>query len=205
MTMTMTMNYRKLFVLSVLVFDLLLLAGCTTTWVTEAQGIVAVLLPAALNILAVITALSGKTITPGTVSEISTITAKITASLTLINSLITSYTIANATTLIPKIDAALADIQGNLASILTLANVSDPATTAKITALVGLFESEIESLVALLPIIKDGADMETLKAAMSTSKLLDAKHFEKSWKAVLAKPTGDTIVDGAVATVVANN
>lgn len=200
----MKKTWRFWFIGAVLLMDVLLTAACNASWITEANSIVAAMIPAALNILALIAAFSGSTVTPTAVAEVEAVGTKIQNGLTLLGELISSYTAANATTVLGEINAAIADVKANLAQILPLLNVTDPATLAKINAVIGVVEAELQSLEALIPLIQTPpASTEEFKAAIASSKLLTAKQFHVAFVKAFTAPTGDVHVDEVVAKVVA--
>lgn len=192
------MRKTRLLILSALVFDVLLLTSCTASWVTEAQGIITVLGGAALNVLAVVAALSGKTVTPAAATAVETVFTKITDGLNLVGQLISEYTPANSAGTLGEIAIALDEIKANLSQILPLLNVTDPATVAKITELLDLFMAEVDSLAKLVPVISGKPNVATLREAVGNSKLLSAKDFEKVFHEALQKRSGDPVVDEAV-------
>jgi hypothetical protein len=192
-----------LFILFVVIFDLLMLASCNASWITEAQSIITVLGGSALNVIAIVAALKGSTIAPAAVTEAEAIFAKITAGLSTIGTLISSYNSTNSLSVLADINAGLADVKTNLGLVLKTLNVTDPETVAKITELLGLFTTEIDSLAELIPIVTKTANIALLKAAVAKSKLLDAKEFKTAWRAAILKPTGSPIVDAAVKKAVA--
>ena len=66
-------------------------SACSTEWIGEAEQIVAALIPAASNIVALVAALDGKSVSAGDLAAIQNAGAQAGADLQLIQSLIAAY------------------------------------------------------------------------------------------------------------------
>lgn len=133
------------------------LAGCSTEWIQEAEEIVAALIPAAGNMVALVAAVQGKGAAPNDMQMIQNAGAQATADLQLIDSLITAYRKADATAqrgILSQMESAIAAVEANLKGLLPALHIQDAATQAKVTAVVGIVLAEVESLAALLPIVR---------------------------------------------------
>ena len=73
------------------------LAGCSTKWIGQAEQVVAALIPAAANIVALVAALEGKSVSATDLQTIQNAGTQAGADLQLIQSLITAYQTADAT------------------------------------------------------------------------------------------------------------
>ena len=73
------------------------LAACSTAWIAEAEQIVAALIPAAANIVALVAALQGKSVSAADLPTIQNAGTQAGADLQLIQSLIAAYQKADAT------------------------------------------------------------------------------------------------------------
>ncbi len=131
------------------------LAGCSTGWIAEAEQIVAALIPAAANIVALVAALQGKSVSAADLQTIQNAGTQAGADLQLIQSLIAAYQKADATAkpgILNQIQTAINAVQANCKGCLPALHIKDAATQAKITAVVGIVLSEVQSLAAIVPL-----------------------------------------------------
>ena len=82
--------------LALLLCGMLIWTGCSTAWVGQAEGIVAALIPAAANIVALVAALQGQSVSAADLQTIQTAGAQAGADLQIIQSLISAYQKADA-------------------------------------------------------------------------------------------------------------
>src|SRR5579864_6617263 len=135
----------------------MVLVGCSTAWIGQAEEIVAALVPAAANLVALVAALEGKTVSAADLQTIQNAGAQVGADLQLVQSLIAAYQKADAAAqpgILNQIESAINTAQGNLQGLLAALHIKDAATQAKITAVVGVLLSEVESLAAVVPLVK---------------------------------------------------
>ena len=133
------------------------LAACSTAWTAEAEQIVAALIPAAANIVALVAALQGKSVSAADLATIQNAGTQAGADLQLVQSLIAAYQKADEAAkpgILNQIQAALIAAEGGLKGVLPALHIQDAATQAKITAVVGIVISEVESLAAIVPVVK---------------------------------------------------
>jgi hypothetical protein len=186
------------------------LAGCSTAWIGDAEDIVAALIPAAANLIALVAALEGKTVSAADLQTIQNAGTQAGADLQLIQSLITAYQKADAATqpgILNQIESAIGAAQSNLQGLLTGLHIQDAATQAKITAVIGLVLSEVQSLAAIVPIIKGSGSSGQVLAAATAAKNgtihpkapLSASEFVKSYNATMTAKTGNAALDKATA------
>ncbi len=141
------------------------LAACSTAWIAEAEQIVAALIPAAANIVALVAALQGKSVSAADLTTIQNAGTLAGADLQLVQSLIAAYQKADATEkpgILNQIQAALTTAQAGLKGVLPALHIQDAATQAKITAVLGIVISEVQSLAAIVPVVS--AQTPTLAA-----------------------------------------
>lgn len=199
-------------VLAIVLCGTLILSGCSSNWIREAEQIVAVLLPAAANLVTLVAAMQGKTVTAGDLATIQNAGKEAGADLQLIQSLIAAYDKADAAAkpgILNQIQNAIGAVQGNLQGLLMGMHIKDAATQAKVTAVVGLLLSEVQSLAAVLPIVQGNqmsAKIPALaaKSAASTGHPripLPASEFVKSYNATLTSKTGNAELDRATSTL----
>jgi hypothetical protein len=185
----------------------LILSGCSSNWISEAEQIVAVLLPAAANLVTLVAAMQGKTVSAGDLATIQNAGKEAGADLQLIQSLIAAYDKADAAArpgILNQIQSAIGAVQGNLQGLLMGMHIKDAATQAKVTAVVGLLLSEVQSLAAVLPVVQGNAPAVALRAADSRGRLsphfagkvpLPASEFVRSYNSTLTAKTGNAALD----------
>jgi len=181
--------------------------GCSTAWVGQAEEIVAALIPAAANIIALVAALEGKGVSAADMQIVQNAGTQAGADLELVQSLITAYQKADEASkpgILEKIQNAINAVQANLQGLLPALHIKDAATQAKITAVVGIVLAEVQSLAAILPLVKANAEAPTL-AAKNAAKMghpkapLSASEFVASYNATLTAKTGNADLDRVAA------
>jgi len=181
---------------------ILIFTACSTAWIGEAEQIVAALIPAATNLVALITELQGS-LSTADVQTMQSAGTQATADLQLMQSLITQYQKADATAqpgILNQIQAALSAVQSNLSSLLPALHIKDAATQAKVTALVGILISEVESVAAIVPAVNPAASPAMMQMAARQSHKrppLPASEFVSSYNAVMTARTGNHELDRA--------
>ena len=138
----------------------MMLAACSTAWIGQAEEVVAALIPAATNIVALVAALEGKSVSAADLQTIQKAGAQAGADLQLIQSLITAYQNAAETAkpgILNQIQTAIGAVQANLQGLLPALHIQDAATQAKITAVVGIVLAEVQSLAAIVPLVSGNA------------------------------------------------
>ena len=200
-------------VLALVLCSTLIWTGCSTAWVGQAEEIVAALIPAATNIVTLVAALQGKSVTAADLQTIQNAGAQAGADLQLISSLIAAYQKADAATqpgILNQIESAINAVQGNLQGLLPALHIKDAATQAKITAVIGIVLAEVQSLAAILPMVKAGATSGAIQAEIRnrhpvTQNVghpqvpLSASQFVESFNATLTAKTGNADLDKATA------
>jgi hypothetical protein len=168
------------------------MVACSTSWIQQAEAIVTELTPVATNILQLVFLLENKTLTAADVATVQKISGQIGSDFRAVGTLLQQYQAANAQGTLAQINAALTDAQQNLGLILTATHISDPATVAKIQAIVGIAVSEVQSIQALIP----KAELAANKKAVAPP--MNAKQFKAAYAKVVNAPTGSVTVDAAV-------
>jgi len=188
----------------------LILSGCSTDWIGEAEQIVAALIPAASNIVALVAALQGKSVSATDLATIQNVGAQAGADLQLIESLIAAYQKADEAAkpgILNQIQSAIGAAEGNLQGLMPALHIKDAATQAKVTAVVGLVLAEVESLAAVVPLVEGQGPAAALRAVDSRGRLsphsvvvpLTANEFVKSYNATMTAKTGNAALDKATA------
>jgi hypothetical protein len=199
--------------LALLLCGMLVWTGCSTAWVGQAEEIVAALIPAAANIVALVAALQGQSVSASDLQLIQTAGAQAGSDLQIIQSLITAYQKADAAAqpgILNQIESAINAVQANFQGLLPALHIEDAATQAKITAVVGIVLSEVQSLAAIVPLVKAGASTSQLSSgpAHVSQKTRDMGHpkipltageFVASFNSTLTAKTGNAALDRATA------
>jgi hypothetical protein len=200
--MTKTSSSAKAAV-ALILCGMLLWTGCSTTWIGQAEQIVAALIPAAANIVALVAALEGKSISAADMQVIRNAGSQAGADLQLIESLIAAYQKADEAgkpAILNQIQNAISAVQANLEGLLPALHIKDAATQTKITAVVGILLSEVESLAAIVPLVNPNASPKMMATATAQAKKrppLSAREFVSSYNATLTAKTGNAELDRA--------
>jgi hypothetical protein len=179
--------------------------ACSTAWIGEAEQIVAVLIPATANLVALVATLQGKNISAADLQTIQSAGSQAGADLQVMESLIAQYQKADASAqpgLLNQIQVAMSTVQATLNDLLPALHVKDAATQAKITAVVGILLSEVQSVAAIVPLVNPSASPAMIsQAARQVQKQppLTASEFVVSYNATLTARTGDVELDHATA------
>jgi hypothetical protein len=178
-------------------------SGCSTSWIAEAEQIVSALIPAAANLIALVAALDGKSVSAADLQVIQNAGTQAGADLQLIQSLITAYQQADASAqpgILNQIQSAINAVQGNLQGLLPALHIKDSATQTKVTAVIGILLSEVQSLAAVVPLVKNQSSVIGGQLSAKGSRLpLTASEFVKSYNATLTAKTGNAALDRATA------
>lgn len=198
------MNWRNGFgrmALAVVLSFTMIWSGCSTSWIGEAEQIVSAMIPAAANLVALVAALEGKSVSAADLQVIQSAGSQAGADLQLIQSLITAYEKADASAqpgILNQIQSAINAVQGNLQGLLPALHIKDAATQTKISAVIGILLSEVQSLAAVVPIVNPNASPAAVAMARAQVKKqapLSAEEFVKSYNATLTAKTGNAGLD----------
>lgn len=181
------------------------LSGCSTNWIGQAREIVSVMIPAAANLVTLVAALQGKSISAADLSTIQNAGTQATADLQVIQALMSAYESADETAkpgILNQIQSAIGAAQGNLQGLMLGLHIKDAATQGKIVAIVGLLQTEVQSLAALVPLVQEqaaGARVRgaAVRTAVQTKAPLSADGFVKSYNSVMTTKSGNAELDRA--------
>jgi hypothetical protein len=183
----------------------MMFTACSTAWIGEAEQIVAVLIPATANLVALVATLQGKNVTAADLQMIQSAGTQAGADLQLMQALIAQYQKADAAAqpgLLNQIQAAMNAVQATLNGLLPALHIKDAATQAKITAVIGILLSEVESVAAIVPLVNASASPRMMAmAAKQVEKQppLTASEFVASYNATMTAKTGNAALDHAAA------
>jgi hypothetical protein len=156
--------------------------ACSTAWISEAEQIVVALIPAAANIVALAATLQGKNVSA--------------------NDLETIQKAGTQAGILNQIEAATNAAQSAVDGLLPALHIEDATTQAKVTAVVGIVLSEIQSLAAIVPLIDPSTSPGVMAmASRQVKKLtpLTASEFVSSYNATMTAKTGNAALDHATA------
>ena len=181
---------------------LVLSMACSTAWIASAEQIVAVMIPAAANVMTLIATFRGN-VTANDLQTIQNVGTQAQADLELMQSLIAEYQKADAAAqpgILTQIQVAMNDVQSNLNGILPALHIKDAATQAKVTAVVGLLISEMESMAAIVPLVNPSASPAMVRMAAKQVKKqppISANEFAASFNAIMCAKSGNANLDRA--------
>jgi hypothetical protein len=180
------------------------LVACSTSWITQAEAIVQVLLPAATNILTLVSVFSGKSVDSNVVTDMAKISAEVNADLNQLASLISDYGAlpeSQKATQLDKISAVLSLAQQHVSNLMAAAHIKDPALQAKVNAAIELVISELRSIEQLIPIVQEGNRVKSSRVAHAHPPLAAAQ-LKSAFNATISAPTGNADLDQTTRTLV---
>jgi hypothetical protein len=158
----------------------LVFAGCS---VSQFEAVLNEIAPAVLTILQIVQLLKGGTVNTAAVSKIS-------ADVAGLEKLYSDWQAADAAnqgSVAGQINAGFSVLTQDLTQVLSIAQVSDPNTQAKITALIGLIETAVNIAEAAIPATKARATLTAIE--------LTANGLADSYDKILVARTGNATVD----------
>jgi hypothetical protein len=198
-------------VLALLLGLTMISSGCSTNWVQQGQEIIAVLMPAAANLVILVATLQGKEISAEDLALVQKAGSEVGADLTLVQALIGAYESADQKAkqrILSQIQSALQAAQENLQGLVLGLHIKDESTRVKVTAIVGILLAEVQALAAILPVVQgqgagtrgQGAEVNAQGAAARRKKPMSAGEFSNSYNAIITAKTGraelDDVSDG---------
>ena len=182
-------------VLAVVLCVSLAATGCTAQWISVALADLPVLTQMALNIAALVTTLqSGKQLSPGESAAVQKISEEAGKDLTLLQTLYNQYKSNPNAGTIRKIQGVIAEINQNLPALLAAAHISDATLATRIAAGVNLILTTVQSFAALLP-----AAATARKIPGRSVSVPKAGDLKKQWNQQVCAPTGNAVLDSALA------
>jgi hypothetical protein len=178
--------------------------ACSTSWITRAQAIIQVLVPATTNILTLVSVFSGKAIDPAVVNEMARVTGEVNADLNQLAGLIGEYQALPAdqrSTEIEKINTVLGLAQGHASELMSTAHVKDPLVQAKVNAVIGIVISELHSIEQIVPLLQNQANAQVARS-MRAHPPLSADELKKAFNSAMAAPSGREGLDQVTRTLV---
>jgi hypothetical protein len=164
-----------------------------------------VLIPAGTNVVTLVAALRGKSVSAEDVATVQNAGSEIRGDLQRIQELIAGYESADQAAkpgILSQIQSAIGVTQGNLQALLSGLHIKDAATQEKIMATVGILLSEVQALAAIVPIVQgqgSGARAQgavVARVAVRVQSPLSASEFVKSYNSILTAESGNVELDG---------
>lgn len=159
------------------------LGGCSVSQFNQVLNEIA---PAVTTIIEIVALVKG---TPADTTPV----AKVSADVSALESLDVDFTNASANAqpgIETQINAAFTTLEGDLSDIFTLAQVSDPATQAKVSALVALVNTAVQIAESAIP---------NASADQVRNLQLTANGLVDSYNKVLVAKTGNAKLDAFTA------
>ncbi len=177
--------------------------ACSTAWIGDAEQIVAALIPAVANLVALVATLQGKNISAADLRAIQSAGSQAGADLELMQSLIAAYQNADAVArpeLLNQIQVTMSAVQATLNGLLPALHIEDAATGTKVAAVIGILLSEVESVAAIVPLAgAKGSPGMMAAEQMKKQPPLTASEFVSSYNASMAAKSGNAELDRAAA------
>jgi hypothetical protein len=183
-------EFKKTSIAIVLCMFLAVTTACppfSTSWVSEAEQIVAILVPAATNIVA-LAGLAQGGVSARDIQMIVSWSGEANKDFNIIGGLLNQYNQAAADAkpgILDQIQAAIQTAQMNLGTLLPALHVTNSDTQAKVSAGVQLVLQEVASLAALIPVLQG----KSTAAHVGSPKPLTAKAFKKEYNAAINTPS----------------
>jgi len=174
--------------------------ACSTSWVSEAIAITNALLPVAVNVIQLVTAMQGSGTSSTDLALAQKWATTISADLTLVQTLLNQYNTAAAADkpgFLNRLNDALQVVSSDLGTLLPALHIANPQTQAKVSAIVGLVVAEVQSIEALV-----AAAQGKTAIVRSAPRPLTAKGFKAAYKEVMRAPTGYAPLDQTTAALV---
>jgi hypothetical protein len=176
--------------------------ACSTEWISEAEEIIAALIPATANLVTLAATLQGKSVTVADLQTIRSAGAEAGTELQLMQSLIPQYQKADASAqagLLNQIQVAMSAVQSTLNGLMPALHITDAATLAKIAAVVEILVSEVESVAGIVPLLRTSSPGMMTRAARQVRKqpAVSAIEFASRYNATMRAKTGYSELDDA--------
>ena len=174
--------------------------ACSTSWVSQAIAITNALLPVAVNVIQLVTAMQGSGASSTDLALAQKWATAVSADLTIVQTLLNQYNTAATADkpgFLTKLNDALQVVSADLGTLLPALHITNPQTQAKVTAMVGLVVAEVSAIVTLVR-----AAQGKTSIARGAPAVLDAKSFKAAYKTVVKAPTGYAPLDQATTALV---
>lgn len=187
-----TRFWLTMFILSLVVF----LAGCDASWTSQASAIISLIGPALTAVMALLSAFGVNVPAPVLMKITALKDDAMTTLMQTVKPAIEEYDAAapeDRDTLLERINVGLHAVEVRFSDILNELHIFNPAVQQKATSAFGAVIGLVESLIALVPILKAKGAV-TLDDAHK-AKLLTPDQFTHTFNKLMTAKTGDPAVD----------
>lgn len=164
----------------------LVIQGCSTSWVTTLDSILAAAAPALVNILQIIAIAEGKPVN-------TSLEAKVAADAATLKTLANDFADASsaaAPAVCSQLQAAITTYGADVTDIEQLAQISDPITQQKVMVLSALVAGTVSTILAVVP-----SCTPKLASLLAGAPPLPLSTFITTYNKELVKSTGVVAVD----------
>lgn len=208
-------KYRTFTRLALVFTGLVFLVGCQAAWLSAVSAMLPSIETLVTSIIAFAAGLEGKTVSAATLAAISKIGADVKGQIGTAQTLIASYQTDNNPTTLGKISDIFTAAVASLGTILANLNITDLATTSKITQLVGLGVAAIQAVLGLIPLVhttmakyqsKQVSDDDVKHADTQAAAVVNLHNnqLKNSYRIIITTPSGNSDVDAVLHTVPAH-
>ncbi len=167
----------------------LIATGCTAQWLNVAISDLPVLTQMALNIATLVATLhSGNQLNPADVTAVQNISAQASQDLSLLQSFYNAYKANPSASTLQNIQTTITKITQGLPVLLQSAHISDPVTSAKVSAGVNLILTTVTSFAALMP---QATPTTSQSIAGVKIAIPNAKDLKKQWNQQVCGPVSN--------------
>lgn len=197
------------FVLVVVLCMAIVATGCgvsAAAWLTIATGLISTVLPTIPMLVQSFGSLLGHTLNAAQTQKLTAIFTGVGNLFQQINGVLTAIgTATPSASDITKIQGIVTQIQTtlNLQAILADLQVTDTATVQKITDSVNAFLDLAQNILNILPIVTAAGVVTARRVSTAAYHKVTAQGWATDFNARMQKKTGNAVVDGAFAGVVA--
>jgi hypothetical protein len=204
----MKVNWKRFLLVFAILQLALFGAGCTASWITAANALVAPLSAAISALFSFIAALENKTVPASVNTAIQKIGADVQVQLANLKTLLSTAASNASAGILSEIQAVINGIVSNLNSILTGFSITDSATIAKITQFVGLGVTALQAILALVPLFGSelAGKLSPLAAELADKHAAAALNvasttLQETYAAIVAEYTTEAAVNAALDTL----
>jgi hypothetical protein len=204
----MKVNWRKFASFFALFFVVLMLSGCSASWLGAVSSLLPALEAAVSAIVSFALALEGKTVPAGVAAAIKKIGDDVAVEIQNVQALVAQFKAQASAGLLTQIQTLLQGVVTNLSSILSGLSISDASTIGKITNLVGLAVAAAQAIIALIPVavakMQSGASHAELQEedeVASTALHLTTGNLKSAYHTIVTTPTENADVNAALASL----
>ena len=185
-------------ILAIVLSISLITTGCSAQWISIALADLPALTQMALNLGTIIATLqSGQQISPTEAAAVQNISAQASKDLNLLATLYNQYKANPSTSVLQKIQSAIADINQSLPALLQAAHISDPVLSVRVTAGVNLILTTVASFAMLIPqtAATSAAQPAVREATRQQVAIPTVSDLKKQWNQQVCGPTSNPALD----------